>query len=740
MDRLEGNAFHLCRDFARRYDATMATDAKAAKRTDQLREEIRKHDRLYYQEAAPVISDREYDRLYKELVDLETEFPDLVRPDSPTQRVGGKPLKAFEQVSHVIPMLSLDNTYSEDEVKNFYARIQRLLPNEKIPVVIEPKVDGVAVSLIYENGRLRQAATRGDGNVGDNITQNVQTIRSVPERLHGAAPKLLEVRGEVYMDIRGFEKLNDERRRAGLPLFANPRNAAAGSLKQLDPSIVANRPLGVVLYGTGATEGVDIDVHSEIFPLLKRLGLPTTERWWVAGSVEEILNAIHELDDIRHKFAYQTDGAVVKVNSFAQRERLGFTAKSPRWAIAYKYEAERVETRLNDIVIQVGRTGILTPVAVLEPVFVSGSTVGRTTLHNEDEIKRKDIRIGDTVVIEKAGEVIPAVVEVVKSKRPRDAKAFDFARHIHGKCPVCGSPIRRDPQFVAWRCENLQCPAQTTRRVEFFAARSALDIESVGGIVADKLVERGLVRDPLDLFELKTEQLAKLNLGTDEEPRVFGEKNATKAIRAIERARTLPLSRWLFALAIPDVGRTTAMQLARFHETIEGVANSPLLKDVLRYHERREENEDAKEIADRLIQVGFAKPSKSKAEKGRGVTTEVGPVVAQSVLDFFASATRKKILRRIKELEIWPKSEKVSAKKAAELPLTGKTFVLTGTLPSMTREEATEKIEALGGHVTGSVSKRTDYVLAGAEPGSKLERAKELDVRVIDEPAFRKML
>jgi len=740
MDRLEGNAFHLCRDFARRYDATMATDAKAAKRTDQLREEIRKHDRLYYQEAAPVISDREYDRLYKELVDLETEFPDLVRPDSPTQRVGGKPLKAFEQVSHVIPMLSLDNTYSEDEVKNFYARIQRLLPNEKIPVVIEPKVDGVAVSLIYENGRLRQAATRGDGNVGDNITQNVQTIRSVPERLHGAAPKLLEVRGEVYMDIRGFEKLNDERRRAGLPLFANPRNAAAGSLKQLDPSIVAKRPLGVVLYGTGATEGVDIDVHSEIFPLLKRLGLPTTERWWVAGSVEEILNAIHELDDIRHKFAYQTDGAVVKVNSFAQRERLGFTAKSPRWAIAYKYEAERVETRLNDIVIQVGRTGILTPVAVLEPVFVSGSTVGRATLHNEDEIKRKDIRIGDTVVIEKAGEVIPAVVEVVKSKRPRDAKAFDFARHIHGKCPVCGSPIRRDPQFVAWRCENLQCPAQTTRRVEFFAARSALDIESVGGIVADKLVERGLVRDPLDLFELKTEQLAKLNLGTDEEPRVFGEKNATKAIRAIERARTLPLSRWLFALAIPDVGRTTAMQLARFHETIEGVANSPLLKDVLRYHERREENEDAKEIADRLIQVGFAKPSKSKAEKGRGVTTEVGPVVAQSVLDFFASATRKKILRRIKELEIWPKSEKVSAKKAAELPLTGKTFVLTGTLPSMTREEATEKIEALGGHVTGSVSKRTDYVLAGAEPGSKLERAKELDVRVIDEPAFRKML
>jgi len=718
-------------------------ETRAAKRMEQLRDEIRKHDRLYYEDAAPIISDREYDRLYKELVDLETQFPDLVTPDSPTQRVGGKPLKAFEQVSHLIPMLSLDNTYSEEEVKNFYTRIGRLLPNEKIPVVIEPKVDGVAVSLIYENGRLRQAATRGDGNVGDNITQNIRTIRSVPERLRDAAPKLLEVRGEVYMDKHGFEKLNDQRHKAGLPLFANPRNAAAGSLKQLDPAIVAKRPLGVVLYGTGATEGVDVDVHSEIFPLLRKLGLPATERWWVAESVEQILDAIHELDGIRHKFAYQTDGAVVKVNSFAQRERLGLTAKSPRWAIAYKYEAERVQTCLNDIVIQVGRTGILTPVAVLEPVLVSGSTVGRATLHNEDEIKRKDIRIGDTVVIEKAGEVIPAVVEVVKSKRPRDAKPFDFAKYIHGKCPVCGGPIRRDPQFVAWRCENLQCPAQTTRRVEFLAARSALDIESVGGIVADKLVERGLVREPLDLFELKTEQLPKLNLGTDQEPRVFGEKNATKAIRAIERARTLPLSRWLFALAIPDVGRTTATQLARFHETIEDVANSQLLRDVVQYHEKREQksrNDGTKEIADRLIHAGFAKHSKSKAEKGRAITTEVGPVVAQSVLDFFASAAGKKILRRIKELGIHPKSEKVSAKKAAELPLTGKTFVLTGTLPSMTREEATEKIEMLGGHVTGSVSKKTDYVLAGAEPGSKFDKAREIGVRIIDEPEFRKML
>ena len=705
----------------------------------QLREEIRKHDRLYYEEAAPIISDHEYDRLYKELVDLETQFPDLLTPDSPTQRVGGKPLQAFEQVRHLIPMLSLDNTYSEAEVKNFYARMQRLLPNEKIPVVIEPKVDGVAVSLIYENGKLRQAATRGDGNVGDNITQNIRTIRSVPERLRDRAPKLLEVRGEVYMDRKGFEKLNDEREKQGLPQFANPRNAAAGSLKQLDPSIVVKRPLGIVLYGIGATEGVDIDLHSKILPLLKKLGLPVTERWWVAQSVEEILDAIHELDAIRHKFAYQTDGAVMKVNSFSQRDRLGFTAKSPRWAIAYKYAAERVQTRLNDIVIQVGRTGILTPVAMLEPVFVSGSTVGRATLHNEDEIKRKDIRIGDTVVIEKAGEVIPAVVEVVKSKRPRDSKPFDFSKHIHGKCPVCGGPIRRDPEFVAWRCENLLCPAQTTRRVEFFAARGALDIESVGGIVADKLVERGLVKEPLDLFELKIEPVAKLNLGTEEAPRVFGEKNATKAINAIERARTLPLSRWLYALAIPDVGKTTATQLARFHNTIEDVAESQLLRDVLEYHHRREHKESAKEITKRLIKSGFGKPSKSKAGKD-GIVTEVGPAVTQSVLDFFASVTGKKILRRMKELGIEPKSEKVSAKKAAALPLTGKMFVLTGTLPSMTREEATEKIEAHGGHVTGSVSKKTDYVLAGTEPGSKFDKAKELGVKIIDEAEFRKIL
>src|SRR6516225_7180405 len=711
---------------------------EAEKKISELRGEIRKHDRLYYQDAAPVISDREYDRLYKELVDLEKQFPDLLTPDSPTQRVGGKPLEAFAQIEHRSPMLSLDNTYSEEEVANFYKRITRLLPDEKIPVVVEPKVDGVAVSVLYEKGRLKYAATRGDGLVGDDITQNIKTIRSVPHQLRGDAPEVFEVRGEAYLDKAGFEKLNRERKAAGLPLFANPRNAAAGSLKHLDPKAVAKRPLGIVFYGTGAVEGADVDRHSKIFSLFDKLGLRTHEKWWLAESVDEILNAIRKLDNIRRNFPYQTDGAVIKVDELAQRERLGFTAKSPRWAIAYKYAAERVETRLQDIIIQVGRTGILTPVAALEPVLVSGSTVARATLHNEDEIKRKDIRIGDTVVIEKAGEVIPAVVEVVKSNRPRSAKPFDFAKHIHSKCPVCGGAIRRDPEFVAWRCENLHCPAQTTRRVEFFAARGALDIESVGGIVADKLVERGLVREPLDLFQLKVEQLAKLNLGTEDAPRVFGEKNATKAIRAIERARTLPLSRWLFALAIPDVGKTTASQLARFHDTIEDVADSPLLCDVLHYHRKRDEGESTKEISERSIKAGFAKRSTSKVGKD-GIVTEVGPVVAESVLEFFASVGGRKILRRMKALGIEPQSEKVSAKKPAELPLAGKTFVLTGTLSSMTRDEATEKIEALGGHVTSSVSKKTDYVLAGAEPGSKFDKAKELGVKIIDQAEFRRM-
>lgn len=718
------------------------TDAErsAEKRIAELRTQIDEHNRRYYEEAAPSISDREYDALYRELVDLETQFPELASPDSPTQRVGGTPLKQFQQVTHRVPMLSLDNTYSEEEVGDFYRRLQKLLPNESIPVVIEPKVDGVAVSLLYEDGALRYAATRGDGTVGDDITQNIRTIRSVPARLKAGAPKVLEVRGEVFMHKDGFAKLNAARAEKGLPPFANPRNAAAGSLKQLDPAMAARRPLGVVFYGTGLIEGAELQKHSSLFPWLKKLGLPATEKWWSADSLDQTLAAIRELDQVRHGFAYQTDGAVVKVDDFAQRARLGFTAKSPRWAIAYKYEAERVETRLLDILIQVGRTGVLTPVAALEPVTVSGSRVSRATLHNEDEIKRKDIRIGDTVVLEKAGDVIPAVVEVVRQKRPADAEPFDFFQHVKGKCPVCGQPVRRDPEFVVWRCENISCPAQATRRLEFFTARGALDIESLGGIVADKLIERGLVREPLDLFELKLEPLAKLNLGNEEAPRTFGEKNASKALQAIERAKTFPLSRWVFALGIREVGKTTATQLAAFHSDLESIAHSPLLRDVVEYHSalREKRREDLDQIKARLLESGFAQ--NSKAEKQTGIVTEVGPVVAEAVLQFFASESGQKILRRMKELGITPKSEMISAKEAAELPLAGKTFVLTGTLPSMTREEASAEIEARGGRVSGSVSKNTSYVLAGEEAGSKLEKAKKLGVPVISEAEFRALL
>ena len=663
-------------------------EKQAAKRVAQLREQVEEHNRRYYEEAAPTISDREYDRLYKELVDLETRFPELASPDSPTQRVGGKPLKAFAQVTHRVPMLSLDNTYSEEEVANFYARITRLLPNEKIPVVIEPKVDGVAVSLLYENGELRYAATRGDGSVGDDITQNIRTIRSVPERLRGTAPKLLEVRGEVYMDKRGFEKLNEERKKADLPLFANPRNAAAGSLKQLDPAIVATRPLGVVFYGTGATEGVDVDLHSKIFPWLKKLGLPATEKWWLADSVEEILKRIHELDRVRHDFPYQTDGAVVKVDSFAQRERLGFTAKSPRWAIAYKYEAERVETRLIDIVIQVGRTGTFTPVAVLEPVVVSGSTVSRATLHNEDEIKRKDIRIGDTVVIEKAGEVIPAVVEVRADARSGKEKKF----RMPATCPVCGSKVIKDEGQVALRCINSQCPAQLRRRIEHFASRGAMDIEGLGEMMVEQLVSKKLVRDVSDIYELTAEKMSILER--------MGEKSIGNLLNAIEESKTRPLWRLIFGLGILHVGVSASRALADHFRSLKGLMEASV---------------------DELQRI-----------------VDVGEVVGKSIHDFFQESRNRKIIERLEKLGVRPQIEPRKSQPSGS-PFVGSTWVITGTL-SQPRDEIAETIIQRGGKVSASVSKKTTYVLAGEEAGSKLDKAKKLGVRIIDEAEFRKML
>jgi DNA ligase (NAD+) len=660
------------------------------KRVAELRQEIEEHNRRYYQEAAPTISDREYDRLYRELVELEERFPELASPDSPTQRVGGKPLEAFAQVAHRVPMLSLDNTYSESEVAEFRRRMERHLPNEKIPVVVEPKVDGVAVSLLYEKGRLRYAATRGDGTVGDDITQNIRTIRSVPKELKGSSPDRLEVRGEVFMDKRGFAKLNAERADAGLPPFANPRNAAAGSLKQLDPTIAAQRPLGVVFYGTGLVEGTKLAKHSELFPLLKKLGLPCSERWWLADSIEEILEAIRELDRIRHDFTYQTDGAVVKVDSFLQREALGFTAKSPRWAIAYKYAAERVETRLHDILIQVGRTGVLTPVAALEPVTVSGSRVSRATLHNAEEIQRKDIRIGDVILLEKAGEVIPAVVGVRTDLRTGAEKKF----RMPTTCPECGSKVAKDPGQVSVRCVNSQCPAQLKRRIEHFASRGAMDIEGLGEAMVEQLVRRGFVQEISDIYDLDAAKLSDLER--------MGEKSVRNLLDAIERSKTRPLWRLIFALGILHVGVSASRALADHFHNLEVLMQSM--------------PEELQRIPD------------------------VGEVVGASIHQFFQESRNRKMIEHLARAGVHLTSEDgASTKSAASKAWKGTTWVLTGTL-SQPRDEIAEMIIARGGKVAGSVSKRTSYLLAGEEAGSKLGKAKQLGVRILDEAKFRKMI
>ena len=663
-------------------------EVAAEERIVGLRAEIAEHNRRYYDEAAPTISDREYDRLYRELIDLETQFPKFVRPDSPTQRVGGAPLKAFSQITHRVPMLSLDNTYSEEEVGAFYRRMTKLLPNDKIPVVVEPKVDGVAVSLLYENGRLRYAATRGDGTTGDDITQNVRTIRSLPKQLKGDPPKVFEVRGEVFMTKEGFAKLNAERSEAGLAVFANPRNSAAGSLKQLDPAITAQRPLGIVLYGTGAVEGVELTHHSQLFSLLKRLGLPTSDRWWMADSLEEILSAIHELEKVRHDFVYETDGAVVKVDDFRQRESLGMTAKAPRWAMAFKYEAERVETKLHDILIQVGRTGTLTPVAALEPVFVSGSTVSRATLHNEEEIARKDIRIGDTVMIEKAGEVIPAVVGVRTDLRDGSERKF----RMPVKCPVCGSKVVKDEGQVAVRCVNVQCPAQRKRRIEHFASRGAMDIEGLGEAMVEQLVRHGLIADPSDIYGLTNEQLVALER--------MGDKSVANLLGAIERSKQQPLWRLLFGLGILHVGVSAARALAEHFPDLDALMAAT--------------GEELQRIPD------------------------VGEVVGKSIAQFFREPGNREMIEKLRTAGLRLSSEpKVVAPNDSKIK--GTTWVLTGTL-SKPREEIAEEIVRHGGKVSGSVSKKTSFVLAGEEAGSKLAKAKKLGIQIVEESQLRKLL
>jgi DNA ligase (NAD+) len=733
----------------------------------KLRHEIEEHDRRYYVEARPAVSDAEYDALFRELREIEAAHPEWITPDSPTQRVGGKPSGGFKQVRHAVPMLSLDNLFAKDgaeALRKFVASVEKAVPGEALQWLVEPKIDGLAINLRYEDGAFASGATRGDGETGDEITDNLRTIRAIPLRIKQDG--VLEVRGEVFMTAAGFRRVCDEMRAAGEEAWANPRNAAAGSLKLLDPRTVAKRPLSFVAYGLGEVSGDSPDTQHGTLEWLKKLGFPTHTWTRLCDGVDAMIAAIEELDRLRDTFGFETDGAVIKLDDRNLRERVGYHSRAPKWAKAWKYAAEQATTRLKAITIQVGRTGVLTPVAELEPVFLRGSTISRATLHNEDEIRRKDIRIGDSVIIEKAGEVIPAVVRVVLDARPADAQPFDFAAHLGGCCPVCGGPIRRDPEFAVWVCENPQCPAQKTRRLEYFARRGALDLEGLGGIVADKLVERALVSEPLDVFTLTLEPLATLNLGTETEPRVFGEKNARKLLEAIERARTLPLARWLNALAIPEIGEETAHDLARFHDDIDAVAESQLLRDVVALDRLREEMDAAnprarrnKGLTDlekqqlateharllteanatgrRLIDAGFAKAAKKKGAADADAVVVVGPVAARAALDWFASEMGQGTLRRLRELGIRPRGQVISSAAGA---FAGKTFVLTGTLEKMGRNEAQEKVRALGGNVSGSVSSKTDYLVAGPGAGSKLADAQKHGVKVIDEATFIEML
>ncbi len=662
---------------------------KAKARTSELRAQIQRHNALYYEQAEPEITDQQYDALYAELVALEAAHPDLASAESPTQQVGSDIQDAFSTVEHLVPMQSLDNTYSELEVGEFVRRMQRGLHDDHIPLTIEPKVDGVAISLLYENGQLTRAATRGDGTRGDDVTKNVATIPAIPDQLTGDHhPSRLEVRGEVYLPKATFAALNDSRDAEGLPPFANPRNAAAGSLKQLDTRITASRGLSAVTYAIGAYE--DADRPPTQHALLNQLaawGLPVAGWLRRTESDDATLEAIRELGTIRHDFPFETDGAVVKADSAAHQRSLGSTSKAPRWAMAYKYEPERADTKLHAITIQVGRTGVLTPVAELDPVTVSGSRVSRATLHNEEEIHRKDIRVGDTVTIEKAGEVIPAVVAVKKELRTGDEQPFAMPT----ACPACGTPVHREEGQVAIRCVNPNCSAQLRRRLEHYASRGAMDIEGLGEAMVTQLVDADLVTDIASLYDLTLEPLVALER--------TGEKSANNLLAGIAASKTQPLWRLLFGLGILHVGATAARNLAEAFGTLDALAAAT--------------PEDLEAVAD------------------------IGTIMAASVHDWFRTPEVEKLLTALRDRGL--NFGDATAPKRAEGRFTGTTWVLTGAL-SIPRDEAADQIRAQGGKVTSSVSKKTDYVVAGTEAGSKLEKAQRLNLKILDEAAFQALL
>lgn len=698
--------------------------AEARQRAEFLRAELERHNRLYYVEARPEISDREFDRLLRELQDLEAAHPDLAAPDSPTQRVGGAPLAGFRSVQHAVPMMSLDNTYSVEEMREFDARIRKALGVESVDYVLEPKVDGVSISLRYENGVLAVAATRGDGKTGDDVTANAKTIRAIPLRIPTDAP-VFEARGEAYLPKAAFAQLNAEREKAGEPLFANPRNATAGSLKQLDPKIVAARPLAAVLYATGELAGAAFETQADVLRGLKKLGFPTAKLWWECKGIDEVIARAEELQRREAELEYEMDGAVVKVNRLALWRQLGATAKAPRFAMAYKYSHEQAQTALKAITLQVGRTGVLTPVAELEPVELAGSTIARATLHNEDEIRRKDVRVGDVVIIEKAGEVIPAVVGVVAERRPAGTRPFDLFAHAGGQCPACGGPIARDPEAAAWRCENLDCPAQIRGRIEHFVSRKAMNVDGFGEAIVEALTSETkvatatddglfgarteekllppLVRDVADLYALAPAdvELRRPNRAADAKKAEM--KLATKLCAAIAASKDNELWRLLHGLGIPNVGEGLARSLAQELGSL-----------------------------DALMAADAAALAKVR---------DVGAIVAQSVTEFFANPHNRAVVEKLRRAGVrFDRVDPVAAGASPDGYFFGKRVVLTGTLEAFTREQAQAELRRRGATVAETVGKTTQVVVAGADAGSKLEKARKLGIPVLDEAEFRRRL
>ncbi len=661
----------------------------AERRAAELRETLADHNYRYYVLDEPAVSDAEYDALLRELQDLERQWPSLATPDSPTQRVGAPPLEAFEPARHEQPMLSLGNVFSEEELREFDRRVHERAAGGDVAYVCEPKLDGLSVNLRYEDGLLARAATRGDGEVGEDITANVRTIRSVPLRLTGAAPSLLEVRGEVVIRKADFERLNARREAAGERTFANPRNAAAGSLRQLDSRITARRPLTFFTFGTGASSETLAATHSDVLTRLEAWGFRVNEHVQRVDDVDGCLRYYQWLLEYRDTLSYEIDGAVYKVDDLALRERLGFTARAPRWAAAHKLPAREATTVVETIAASVGRTGVITPVAELAPVEVGGVTVSRATLHNLDEVRRKDVREGDTVMVRRAGDVIPEITAVITERRPAGVEPWDMP----GACPVCGSEVLRLDEEAAHRCiGGLYCPAQRMGALLHFVSRRAMDIDGLGEKLVAQLVERDLVRTAADLYHLDARRLSGLER--------MGERSAANLLRAIDASRETTLARFLYALGINHVGEVTAKALAAHFGELDAI---------------RQADEEALESV-----------------------PDVGPVVAQSVAHFFAQPHNQEVIDGLLHAGVhWPAPE---GRDGDEAPLAGRTFVLTGTLEGFTRDEARARIEALGGKVTGSVSGRTDYVVAGADPGSKRDKAERLGVSVLDEAAFRELV